>query len=90
MQDDRGTAALIEATAEIARHLIRGGASPTEALSLVGPALLASQYGEEGLLLLGVGERTARQRTARIKELVTAANAAEDLLDAEEDLGVRA
>ena len=76
-----GTGALIEASAEVARHLMRGGATPAEALNLLGPALLVSQHGEEGLLLLGLGERSARQRMSRIKQLIAAANA----LDAEED-----
>ncbi|WP_345713671.1 hypothetical protein, partial [Kineococcus glutinatus] len=72
---NQSPAALVEASAELARHLLRGGADPREALDLLGPALVLSCYGEEGLLLLGVGERTARQRLRRVKELVAAANA---------------
>ncbi|GAB7191384.1 hypothetical protein NUM3379_20910 [Kineococcus sp. NUM-3379] len=73
-----GTGALIEASAEVARHLMRGGATPSEALNLLGPALLVSQHGEDGLRLLGLGERSTRQRMARIKELIAAANALDE------------
>lgn len=59
-----------ETADQITRRLITAGASPAEALRLIGPAMLIARGGVPSLTSLGLSEPSAYRLRARLRELL--------------------